>query len=407
MMSLDVIGGVYNEYVLKPHHIALLGSAGRGACSIGPDRAKIVLHTALGDDQALNLASLASAFGFTANRTRSERSLSFSYVHGLDSPLITPEPHTIRSKPKLALEAERVLCYGALDFDWAVSAEQAVYDPQDAFGARTFGSRGSTANRLAIVLNEYEASYITGEMAPEDMVTALFEKENAEAVILKRGVTGTIVATKDGERNTIPPYLTRNVFKLGSGDVFSAIFAWAWMIDGQTALESAHLAGISTAYYVETHAQVIPLDVRAQGESLGIRPAVGHAKANQTVYLAGPFFTLTQLWLVEEARMHLQSAGLIVFSPYHDVGHGTAEVVAPRDLDAIDRCDIVYAIVGGFDPGTMFEIGYARAKNKPVVVFVENEKDEDLKMLKGTDCVLLDDFASSIYRAAWAALYPQ
>lgn len=36
---------------------------------------------------------------------------------------------------------------------------------------------------------------------------------------------------------------------------------------------------------------------------------------NRKVYLAGPFFTLAQLWLVEQARRNLSDLGLDVFPP--------------------------------------------------------------------------------------------
>ena len=120
-----------------------------------------------------------------------------------------------------------------------------------------------------------------------------------------------------------------------------------------------------------------------------------------TVYLAGPFFTLAQLWVVTQAREALQQMGLKVFSPYHDVGHGSAEDVVDKDLQAIKDCDLVLAIVDGLDAGTLYEIGYARAIDRPVVVYCEQEKREDLKMMEGSACHLVADFTSAIYRTVW------
>lgn len=48
------------------------------------------------------------------------------------------------------------------------------------------------------------------------------------------------------------------------------------------------------------------------------------------VYLAGPFFTLEEPWVVGQARRDLKAMGLDVFSPYHDVGLGTAEDVVKK-----------------------------------------------------------------------------
>lgn len=102
--------------------------------------------------------------------------------------------------------------------------------------------------------------------------------------------------------------------------------------------------------------------------------------------------------------MSLRSHGLSVFSPLHDVGYGSASEVVPADIKGIESSDVVFAILDGLDTGTVFEIGYARALGKPVIAFVQNEAEVNLKMLVGTGCEIVDDFASAIYRTAWAAI---
>lgn len=59
------------------------------------------------------------------------------------------------------------------------------------------------------------------------------------------------------------------------------------------------------------------------------------------------------------------------------------------------------AIADGLDSGTIFEVGYARSRGIPVVMYAENVSPEDLKMMDGTDCFLRDDFVSAIYQTAW------
>lgn len=107
--------------------------------------------------------------------------------------------------------------------------------------------------------------------------------------------------------------------------------------------------------------------------------------------------------MVTEARNALKDLGLRVFSPYHDVGLGSAEDVVQKDLQAIHNCDLVFAIGDGLDSGTIYEIGYARALGKPVVVYVENESTQDKKMMEGSDCRISNDYVSAIYQAAWEA----
>ena len=121
------------------------------------------------------------------------------------------------------------------------------------------------------------------------------------------------------------------------------------------------------------------------------------------VYLAGPFFNIAQRWLVEESRQAFRGMRLKVFSPLHDVGLGSGQDVAPQDLEGLKRCRAVLALVDGVDPGTVFEVGFARALNKSVVAFAESTGEEPLKMISGSGCDVVSDFVTAIYRAAWAA----
>ena len=123
-------------------------------------------------------------------------------------------------------------------------------------------------------------------------------------------------------------------------------------------------------------------------------------KDEYDIYLAGPFFNMPQAWLVDEARLAFQGMGLKVFSPYHDIGIGPGAHVAPKDIDALEKSRAVSAILDGVDTGTVFEAGFARARNKPVVAFAQCTPEEPLKMISGTGCEVVSDFVSAIYRAA-------
>jgi nucleoside 2-deoxyribosyltransferase len=106
---------------------------------------------------------------------------------------------------------------------------------------------------------------------------------------------------------------------------------------------------------------------------------------------------------VEESRLALQGMGLHVFSPLHEVGMGRAHDVAPKDIEGLKASRAVLALVDGLDTGTVFEIGYARSLDKPVVVLAQSTPEEPLKMLAGTACDVVPDFVTALYRVAWAA----
>lgn len=108
--------------------------------------------------------------------------------------------------------------------------------------------------------------------------------------------------------------------------------------------------------------------------------------------------------MVEQARNNLHEMGLRVFSPYHDVGLGSADDVVAQDLQAIVDCDLMLAITDGLDAGTVYEIGYARALNKPVIVYSERHKGESLKMMEGSGCTLCDNYTTALYTTLWEAV---
>lgn len=398
MADLTVAGGVYREIVMWPTSDEVFGSAGRAACSVSRMGVDVHLHGYA--DCILNeaMAGRALTYGFHWHPTSIERGVSFHYTHGLARPAISDWS---KDNPPLDIKAERVLRYGMLEGSARINAEIAVYDPQNTAAPTWFHENGSTAGRLAVVLNEHEAATLLQQTLPgEKMISAVAEAEGAEVVVLKRGPRGALVF--DSHRiSVIPAFETRNVSKIGSGDQFAAQFARAWMIDDEDAAQAALQASKATAYYCECgdfpdRAELAVFEPTPL--LLGDRWLSGY---RAKVYLAGPFFTLAQLWMIEEARRQLQFMGLDVISPYHDIGKGSADMVVPLDLAAIRECDFVYAIVDGLDAGTIYEIGYARSQARPVVVYAENETSEDLKMMAGSDCFVCRDFVSSIYRAAW------
>jgi nucleoside 2-deoxyribosyltransferase len=288
-----------------------------------------------------------------------------------------------------------------------VRGEWVVYDPQSFFAPEPFEENGSSAKHLAIVVNMGEARKMTGASSIPDMGAALL-KGSAEVVVIKRGARGLSVFTRDqgGKtvHQTLPAYETQRVFPIGSGDVFSGVFALGWAVEHLEPLEAARRASQATAYYCGTRQLPIPENPEAEltAAFTPLRPPAEGPRPE--VYLAGPFFTMAQRWLVREARDGLRAQDVAVFSPYHDVGVGDAADVVPQDIEALGRCQSVLAIVDGADAGTLFEVGYARAKGVPVIAIAENEPEEHLKMLTGTGCEVHNDFTTAVYRAAWAAM---
>lgn len=399
-MTLTIAGGTYHELCLEGDWQQMFGSGLRAAAALAR-RGQPILYTFVAEMELSLVQTIAHTFGVRLSHTSSSQSVTFRYSHGLSTPSISPPLNMLAPSSSIRVAGEHVLRFGMLEGEAIVDAEMAVYDPQSAYSPSLFSSNGSRAGRLAIVCNRLEARLLTGKTAADTAAQELRRVENAELVVVKCGSQGALLCTSRGVQH-IPAYRTTQVWPIGSGDVFAAAFFYHWT-KGDSAEVATDSASRAAAYYCgskslplpessEEFADYLPLPVRdTSGEP--IRPAV---------YLAGPFFNMAERWLVNEARNALLDQGMKVFSPLHDVGIGSASEVVPADIKALTECDVVFALLDHLDSGTVFEVGYARSIGKPVVGFCQNATEDSLKMLRGTDVVIVNDFVSAIYQTAWA-----
>ncbi|EKT4493105.1 PfkB family carbohydrate kinase [Pseudomonas sp. YQ_6] len=400
---ITIVGGVYRERCMRPAWDDIYGSAGRAATAIARFGVEAELHAALDSETQAVMEARAAFENFSLQASPSEVGVTFEYIHGLSTPDIRRSAQT---SLRLSVGAEKVLRFGMVDGTAVVDAEYAVFDPQNAKGVESFKANGSTAKHLALVLNLYEARLLLPDSAGlpvEELAAALAEHEDAEVLVIKMGPLGALVYDR-GSITSVPAFRTDHVWKIGSGDTFAAHFSLAWMEEKLPAHESAMRASVATAFYCQNGG----FPDRALLEEFRPRPLQPSERYRSgyspVIYLAGPFFTLAELWMVGQARRDLIAMGLTVFSPYHDVGLGSADDVVEKDLQGVRDCDVLFAIGDGLDSGTIYEIGYARALDKPVVFYAENESEQDKKMLEGSNCILNDDYVSAIYQTVWEAV---
>ncbi len=92
----------------------------------------------------------------------------------------------------------------------------------------------------------------------------------------------------------------------------------------------------------------------------------------KNVYLAAPLFSDAERDFNSKLRDELEGVGISVFLPQEHSNDTNAqarqEAIFSKNLAAIDRSDILVAVLDGVDvdSGTAWEIGYAYAKGKPV-----------------------------------------
>lgn len=390
---LTIIGGSYIEVCVEPAHHELLGSGLRAAIALSEINKQINFYSCIGAKDKAALESICNIYGITPNLNEIEETVTFSYYHPLSHPVYVPED--IDSNPiKLReIQADNLLYYGMIEASTKVSGDYVVYDPQNGI---SFKETGSTAKHLAIVLNKSEALHFSNCTEQDnllDVANSIMQNEGAEVVIIKNGALGAFVFDKEGSTN-VPVFKTDTVFSIGSGDIFSAIFAQNWTINKMSAGQAALLASQYTAQYCNSKA--LPFAETPEPFS-----ALSSKQKSNNIYLAGPFFTMSERWLINEFRNALTEFGNIVFSPYHDAGNGNTIEVCKNDLTAIDNSDLLLAVGSNTDAGTFFEIGYAIAKGKRVVVFDENISDTDKFMLVGSGCEIITDFSTAVYSATW------
>ncbi|MBQ7457510.1 MAG: nucleoside 2-deoxyribosyltransferase [Desulfovibrio sp.] len=95
------------------------------------------------------------------------------------------------------------------------------------------------------------------------------------------------------------------------------------------------------------------------------------------IYQAGPLFTEAEISWHKQFTKELERHGYDVMWPgaffsaedIVSLGKDAAKTIMETDRDAIDRADVVVALLDGamVDDGTAWEIGYAYAKGKVIV----------------------------------------
>lgn len=94
------------------------------------------------------------------------------------------------------------------------------------------------------------------------------------------------------------------------------------------------------------------------------------------IYLAGPLFSHAELEYNRKLRDLLLKKGFSVFLPQEDAedtaderNKQSQELIFNKCVGGVDGSDVIVAVLDGVDvdSGTSWEIGYAYAKEKPII----------------------------------------
>ena len=376
-------GGCYRELCERPHWNAIFGSGGRAAAALARISPSIELYTYC-HPKRLEGPNAIQDRGVLVHPVPSKQEISFAYFHPLSSPGIEPNINRIASEKPITCRGKVILRFGFLEGDAIVHGETVVYDPQTLSKPCSFEENGSSAKRLALVLNAEELLQSVGGETIETSATALVARENADVVVVKCGARGAAVIEKGKDLIWVSAFRTPGVFKIGSGDVFSATFAHYWGIKETSAAESAELASRCTATYCASRHLPIPSE-----DELPEFPPVNY-NAHTKVGVVGNKNSLANQWLIEETLWCLNKLG----QPAKFV-----DFTLEEGKSCLNTVDSVLVLADTLEDYGIAAIESARKKELSLVALHERENTE----FASSDAVsTTDDFTTAIYWTVWA-----
>jgi len=391
-----VVGGSYLERTRIPWTSALWGSGLKAAACLSSFSSKVRLLTSACADERADIERVARTFGLSVEIVERSEPIAFEYYTPISKPTISAFS---QASLQVRASSDVAVVFGMLEASPQISARALVFDPQSpSESAIPTGLRGS-CDRLAIVLNRHEARRASNRVGVEAAARTILDRTAADAVVVKCGALGALVLETARLPKWVSAFETSEVWPIGTGDVFTAAFAWHWAGRGLPARASAYAASLATAWWSATRQFPLPKRLRVEGKY--VLRALPLKKSR--VYLAAPFFGVQEEWLVDVVRDALHDLGVQTFSPLHDVGRGD-EKVAELDLKGLRDCSSMLALLDRCDVGTVFEAGYAVGRRIPVIGFTHDPSSPALKMLRGAGAELVSDLSTAVYRAAWAGM---
>ncbi|MFV0514729.1 MAG: PfkB family carbohydrate kinase [Jhaorihella sp.] len=377
---IHIAGGLYREICLHPAWNTLLGSGGRAAQALTALGDKTILHSYFEDDQSIALEPYRDS-GITLELMRRQSPIAFAYFHPLSTPHL--EPSDIAQESAFHVNAETVLRFGLVEGDAVVRARRAIFDPQGTCGSLHLRRNGSEADETTLILNARELISGTGISDLEDAARSLVNTGAASVVIVKRGVFGALVI-ESGKRTTfVPAFRSPNVFKIGTGDVFSATFAHYWGLAGEDAATAAEQASLAVAYYVQNR------DFPTERQHPISEPVGGVLRGPVAVLAASN--TLGNKYVLEETLHRLGELGVHaehVHTPPTEKQHAAVLVI----VDGLSRECIADAV--------------ALSISGQSIIMLDETQSLELENLR-SKVIRTRDFTSALYQAAWAASTPR
>jgi hypothetical protein len=375
---MHIAGGLYREICLHPVWDALFGSGGRAAQALAALGTEVTLHSYFEDDRAITLEPYLDR-GIELDLFPRQSPIAFAYFHPLSTPHL--EPRVIVREAAIHIDAEVTLRFGFVEGDAVVRARRAIFDPQGWRDPLNFNENGSRADEVALVLNAQELVSKTGIASIGDAAAGLVQAGLASVVVVKQGVRGATIF--DGERPAqfVPAFRSTSIFKIGTGDIFTALFAHYWGFAGENAATAAEQASLGVAYHLQHR------DFPRERLYRFATPVGGAARGSVAVWAATD--TLGRHYVLEETLHRLSELGV--------------EAVHVRSTSLDRRHRALLVLADGLSGDVVDSLGAPALASLPVIMLDEVGGGRD-----GLPQAVFvtGDFTTALYQAAWAASNP-
>lgn len=388
-----VVGGTYLEECDWPAWLQLMGSGVRAAFALSQVSPGGELFTYVEEGSRADLVETMSQRGVTASVRERESPIHFYYKHPLASPeYLEPEkPH--REAERWSVNGKVVLAFPMFESQITVNADRAIFEISysgDGGAGDNDIARGDVAS-LALIAAEDEIPAPDGDF--RGTVAKLMIEYRADLMIVRRRAGGGILF--DGEvEHDIPAYVSREWFKIGTGNVFCAMFAHYWGEKLLDPVRAADLASRASAIYAGAPAGALPIAADGLASEMEQFDPSAHCK----VFVASPCRSMAQQWLLDQALRALWALRVDTVSPY-ELGLDGLPRKEGDISHQLDDCDAILVLAEGADIASVLAVGLARVRNLPIVVLEEEVRVSRLELWQDTKCEIARDLASAVYRA--------
>ncbi|MGY2982680.1 hypothetical protein [Bradyrhizobium sp. USDA 4508] len=377
-----IVGGTYEETCIWPPSCNMRGSGLRAALTVSRVSPGSELYTCADPAAEADLRFTAAGNGIALTLRPRRGPISFYYEHHLTSPPeLYPKIWESGDENAWIITGETVLAFPLREQKILLNAGRAVIEISPSDPEIERGQIGA----LALIAAEDELPDLTSSASKDVRVRAesWLTEYSAELIIIRRRAGGAVLIDKHQSRD-IPAYEANRWYRIGAGNVFCAMFAHYWGEKRMEPQRAAELASRSASYYASE--QVMPMvgeDVLPPMETFN--PAV-----ECKVFIASPWKSMAREWLLNQAINSLHDFGVQTVSKY--------DLERPSTDSLLGDCDAVLVLAEGSDISSVFAVGLAKVRSLPIVILAEESKAVQLDW-SGTNCEVVYDFASAVYRA--------